>query len=144
METRRRLFTILDLSVPLLSLLIGYLFDRIDYSVRTNFAETFQRFPMLLSLATLPILTAAIALILVWYLFRKTQATRRAAAAYIVFGSIGVLLFASVFIQIPVLNSAIFKPIRLSLGRFGFGSIYWISSFLLVTGIAGVVMQREG
>ncbi len=142
METKRFQSSLLDIGIPLLSLILGYILDIIDRSLRTNFAENFQVYPTYFFLAALPILVAIIFLMLAWYLFRKTLNKRRTAAAYIVFGVIGILIFASILVQIPGLDASFFMEIRALVGHIAFGSTYWISSILLVTGIAGILGKR--
>lgn len=142
METKFNRSTLFDIGIPLLSLLVGYIFDIIDRSLRTNFTETFQVYPTYFFLAALPILVAIIFLVLVWYLFRKTRNKGRTAAAYIVFGAIGIMIFASILVQLPGLDASFFMEVRAVVGHIAFGSTYWISSFLFVTGIAGILSKQ--
>ena len=142
MDSNRKQYPLLDIGIPLLSLLIGYVLDILDRTLRTNFAETFQVIPAFVFLAALPVLVAIIFLVLAWYLFRKSLNQRRTAAAYIVFGAVGILMFASILVQLPGLDASIFAQVRAAVGHIAFGSTYWVSSFLLVTGIAGVLRKR--
>ena len=133
------------LLVVLVSIVVAYFIDKAVLVLQDYASSTFHFTYIIIFRLVVPIFAALLMLALVWYLFRFVVSPRKTAFIYVCFGLLGVISFASNFVSLPMfLRDTFISQFRASVSQLGFGSLYyWLSCYLLVLGIVGLVRKKE-
>jgi hypothetical protein len=131
--------------VMLLSLLIAYSMDLAKMALRDYASSSFHILPYFIFRFTLPFVMVLMFLALMGFLLRSSPNPNIKAFLYLAFGLLGIISFGSQFAPFPsILRSTFIGQFWSMLGKFGFDSIFfWISSYILVLGIIGVVFRKK-